>query len=593
MCGIFATTRPDLWRDKAPEILDLLRHRGPDAAGIWESPDRAVLFAHTRLAIIGLGSEGAQPATLCSEHTLTFNGEIYNYRELAVGLGEDVSTSDTQTLLHLLARDGTASLSRLRGMYALAWWDDAARTLVAARDTWGIKPLYQLDHGDGGVTLCSELGPLLLLAEARRIDPVGLAQYLAFGHTVPSATLFGSITKVPPGVALAWHIGLDGRISSTSERIEPGRAPAVPLDDALRDSVRAHLVADVEVGVFLSAGIDSTLIASYARDHVSALSTYSISFPEMPKIDESPLAKSNASALGTRHRTFPVTVDRMVGALDRFLDVNGEPSGDPAALALTMLAADVAGDTKVVLTGEGADEMFGGYRRYDVSKYLDGSIAAAIATIASPLADVVYRHRSDRPVARAVEALLRAGPHGHAALLGSDLPALERSCPEGRDVARRFRSDWREAAGPARGREAARRFDVAQWLPNTYLEKTDRATMAAGVEARTPFLDPVIAASIVTPPLHSGKQMLRRLLVGRFPDVRLPSRKKGLAVPVERLLEAGLDGDLRRALESRDSLITSVLGRACAGELAKRAERSATTAYRLAVLARWQARMGF
>ena len=592
MCGIFATTRPDLWRDKVPEILRLLRHRGPDATGIWESPDGTVLFAHTRLAIIGLGSEGAQPATLCGEHALTFNGEIYNYRDLAAGLGGAASISDTQILLHLLARYGRSSLSRLRGMYALAWWDEASRTLVAARDTWGIKPLYQLDHSDGGVTLCSELGPLTLLAEARCIDPVGLAQFLAFGHTLPSATLFGSIGKVPPGVAVAWHIGADGRISSASERIEPAPSPVMPLGDALSDSVRAHLVADVEVGVFLSAGIDSTLIASYARDDVSALRTYSISFPEMPEIDESQLASSNASALGTRHRSFPVTVDRMIGALDRFLDVNGEPSGDPAALALTMLAADVAGDVKVVLTGEGADEMFGGYRRYDVSTYLDGPFGRRPAAVASPLAGVVYRHRSDRPVERAVEALLRAGADGHAALLGSDLPTLEHSCPEGREVARRFRSDWHDAAGPTRGREAARRFDLARWLPNTYLEKTDRATMAAGVEARTPFLDPVIAASIISPPRHSGKQTLRRLLVERFPDVRLPSRKKGLAVPVERLLEAGLDEDLRRGVGSRDSLITSVLGQACADELAKRAERSVTTAYRLAVLARWQARRG-
>ena len=149
-------------------------------------------------------------------------------------------------------------------MYALAWWDETARTLVAARDTWGIKPLYQLDHRDGGVSLCSELGPLTLLAEARRIDPVGLAQFLAFGHTLPSATLFGSIGKVPPGVAMAWRIGPDGRISSASERIEPERVPAIPLGDAVDDSVRAHLVADVEVGVFLSGGTDSTLITSYA-----------------------------------------------------------------------------------------------------------------------------------------------------------------------------------------------------------------------------------------------------------------------------------------------------------------------------------------
>ena len=218
MCGIFATTRPDLWRSRIPEVLRLLQHRGPDADGVWESPDGEVLLAHTRLAIIGLGSEGDQPATLCSQHALTFNGEIYNYRELAVGLGGDAAISDTQTLLRLLARDGTSALPRLRGMYALGWWDASRRTLVAARDPWGIKPLYQLDHEGGGVTLCSELGPLTLLAEARRINPVGLAQFLAFGHTLPSATLFERIRKVPAGTVVAWTIGPDGRISTTAEQ---------------------------------------------------------------------------------------------------------------------------------------------------------------------------------------------------------------------------------------------------------------------------------------------------------------------------------------------------------------------------------------
>ena len=152
--------------------------------------------------------------------------------------------------------------------------------------------------------------------------------------------------------------------------------------------------------------------------------------------------------------------------------------------------------------------MFGGYRRYDVSRYLGGRVVSAVGGVTSPVADVVYRHRSDRPLERAVEALLRGGPRGYASLLGSDLPTLERSCPEGHDVARLFLSDWSASAGSARGREAARRFDLARWLPNTYLEKTDRATMAAGVEARTPFLDPAIAASLEDPALQFGKAEL-------------------------------------------------------------------------------------
>jgi asparagine synthase (glutamine-hydrolysing) len=333
------------------------------------------------------------------------------------------------------------------------------------------------------------------------------------------------------------------------------------------------------------------LITTYARETLAALRTYTISFPEMPEIDESPLAEWNASALGTLHRTVPVTVAGLLGTIDHLLDVTGEPAGDAAALPLAMLADEVAGDVKVVLTGEGADEMFGGYRRYDVSRYLDGRLVGAVGVVTSPVADVIYRHRSDRPRGRAVEALLRGGARGYASLLGSDLPTLERSCPEGHEVARLFLSDWYASAGSTRGREAARRFDLARWLPNTYLEKTDRATMAAGVEARTPFLDPAVAASLGDPALQFGKDGLRRLLCERLPVVRLPARKKGLAVPVSRLLAAGLNEDLRRCVESSDSLITKVLGQQCTEQLANRAQRSMRTAYRLAVLSRWHARM--
>ena len=166
---------------------------------------------------------------------------------------------------------------------------------------------------------------------------------------------------------------------------EAERAAPMSLGDAVGDSVRAHLVADVEVGVFLSGGTDSTLIATYARDEVAALRTYTISFPEMPEIDESPLAEWNAAALGTRHRTVPVTVAGLLGALDHVLDINGEPAGDAAALPLAMLANAVAGDVKVVLTGEGADEMFGGYRRYDVARFLGGRLVSAVGVVTSPV----------------------------------------------------------------------------------------------------------------------------------------------------------------------------------------------------------------
>ena len=194
----------------------------------------------------------------------------------------------------------------------------------------------------------------------------------------------------------------------------------MPLGDAVGDSVRAHLVADVEVGVLLSGGIDSTLITSICTGRGRGAPHLHDLVSRDAGDRREPLAEWNASALGTRHRTVPVTVAGLLGAIDHFLDVNGEPAGDAAALPLTMLADEVAGDVKVVLTGEGADEMFGGYRRYDVSRYLDGRLVGAVGVVTSPVADVIYRHRSDRPLERAVEALLRGGPadtHRSSALI--------------------------------------------------------------------------------------------------------------------------------------------------------------------------------
>jgi asparagine synthase (glutamine-hydrolysing) len=591
MCGLFATTRPDLWREKISEVLRCLEHRGPDAHGVWESPDGSVLLAHTRLSILGLGPDGAQPLHLPSGMAITYNGEIYNFRDLAGGLGPKAARSDTQTLLRMLERDGAAALPLLRGMYAFAWWDQRTNTLSAARDPWGIKPLYLLDHASGGVTISSEIGPLILLDEARQVDPIGLAQYVAFGHTGQTLTCYEHIRKIPPGTIFQWSIRASGRPGAdlTTQRIH-GQAPTpvLPVADAVHDAVRAHLVADVEVGMFLSGGVDSTLLAAFAREQNPSLRAFTISFPDMEPIDETRLAEHNARELGVRHCSVPVTTPAMVRALDRLLATTGEPFGDAAALPLTVLSSTVAQELKVVLTGEGADELFGGYGRYRVSRWLPVGALPFVAPLGSRLADTVYQRRTDRPRGRALEALLRAGgADSHASLLGSDLPVIRQS-PVGDDVSRILRTDWKALTGEAVGRDAARQFDLGRWLPNMYLEKTDRATMSSGLEARTPYLDPVVALA-ARQPRQFGKHELLSALMSRCPGVRLPDRKKGLAVPIEQLMAGGLRADVDRALNSRESVLRTALGDKCVALLSHRARLSPSTAYRIAVLARWEA----
>ena len=370
------------------------------------------------------------------------------------------------------------------------------------------------------------------------------------------------------------------------QQAEPAEIPTVA--EAIENSVRAHLTADVEVGVFLSGGVDSTLVTAIARGIVPDLHAFTLSFPDAEGMDESAMAAANARMLGVRHTIVPVTAADMLDSLDALLETTGEPFGDPAALPLLFLSHRAAQDLKVVLTGEGADELFGGYGRYRISRVLPRHRVPLLSDGAGHLADAAYRRRSDRPRSRALEAILRLdGARGHAALLGSDLPAI---APTGHthEVDAMLRSDWSHFTSGTRGREAARRFDLKRWLPNTYLEKTDRATMAASLEARTPFLDPVVARAALSPERPFGKSDLRVELERRLPNVELPERKKGLAVPIERLLQGSLGDDLARVTGSRDSMLWEVLGPVCAAALVERSKRSSATAYRLAVLGRWE-----
>lgn len=591
MCGVFATTRPDLWRDRTAEVLERLHHRGPDAHGIWESPTGDVLFAHTRLSILGLGTEGNQPAVLPTGEAITFNGEIYNFRDIAKGLGPEAALSDTQAVIQSLSRNGLSATDQFRGMYSFVYWDPSLRSLSAARDPWGIKPLYALDHPTGGVTLSSEIGPLLLHSDGREVDPLGVAQYIAFGHTLPQVTCYARIRKLEPGTVYSWSLHRDEPLTLSTrkvEQIEP-EGP-VPVQQAIEDSVHAHLVADVEVGVFLSGGIDSTLLTAIASEKIPSLHAFTLAFPDAPAMDEGAMAAANAASMGLRHTLVPVTAADMLGALDTLLLSTGEPFGDAAGLPLIVLSQRAACDLKVVLTGEGADELFGGYGRYRISRFLPRSQVPGLGQASARLADIVYDRRSDRPRSRAIESLLRlGGGRSHAALLGSDLPAVAVANDVGPMIDALLRSDWEAFTNRSRGREAARRFDLARWLPNTYLEKTDRATMAAGLEARTPYLDPVVAAAAHSPGRSFGKADLRAALLARWPDTQLPDRKKGLAVPIAQLLSSSLGEDLSRTIHSADSLIYKCLSRDAAVHLGERAKRSPSTAYRLAVLGRWEA----
>jgi asparagine synthase (glutamine-hydrolysing) len=580
-----------------PEVLSLLRHRGPDGEDVWRA-SQGPLLGHTRLAIIGLTPEADQPLQSSDGSlTITFNGEIYNYREIAADLGIADPISDTQVLVEALRLWGPEGLRRLRGMYAFLAWDGREERLIAGRDPWGIKPLYVLHHVSGGVTLSSEIPPLLVLSEARTIDPAGLATYLAFGHTGQTVTLFERIRKIAPGAVWEWRRQGDDRWDAHASRIGPFPVdrPAPGLEnsvaEALDDSVRAHMVADVEVGVFLSGGTDSTLVAAAASRLVPDVRTFTLAFPGFPEIDESEMAAANARLMGTRHRTIPVEAGAMREAARSVLAVHGEPFGDAAALPLTILARVARQDVKVALTGEGADELFGGYKRYRVSRMLDHPLLPAVRWATRPLARAWALARDDSASARAIEALLwGGGVRSHAALLLGDLNALSAAGSAPAATAEVLaRTDWEALADGGGERRTARDFDLRRWLPNMYLEKADRATMAHSLEARVPYLDPVVAAvADRSVRRRFGKELLAAELRRRLPGARLPEQKKGLSVDLRSLLEGDFRSYARFEVQSRDSLLRRLLTRREVGVLRRRCARSTTSRYRMAMLGLWE-----
>ncbi|MFN2540326.1 MAG: asparagine synthase (glutamine-hydrolyzing) [Mycobacteriales bacterium] len=591
MCGVFATTEADAWRPHLDQVLAMLSRRGPDEHGVHE-PAEGVLLVHTRLSIIGLGRAGAQPAASRDRSiALTFNGEIYNYPELAAALGNPAERSDTRVLADLLAQDEPAALADLRGMYAFAAWDRRTSTLLAMRDPFGIKPLYALQHATGGITLCSELGPLLLSPESRRLDDLGLAQYFAFGHTGPTCTMFEAIHKLVPGRLYRWQreTGTRWKRSTASPFAAVPRDQPQPIHLAVADSVTAHLVSDVEVGCFLSGGVDSTLLAAVAVQSAPELRTFTLAFPESPDRDESPLAATNAAQLGTRHTSVPATQREMAACARDFVREQGEPFGDAAALPLTLLARAAAEHVKVVLCGEGADELFGGYGRYRISGLLGGP-GTAFRPLTAPVAPLWASVRSGKPWARAVEALLwGGGALSHAALLDGDVALLDRVRPDAcAGLVDQLHSDW-SALNHGDERARAQHYDLARWLPNVYLEKTDRATMASGLEARVPYLDTLLVrAAGAHAPVDSLKVPLRRVLLDLLPHVALPDRKKGLAVDIVPMVQTYLADEVAYELRDSRSVLRRWAGRAGAEQLEARSSRSPYLLFRIAMLGLWE-----
>ncbi len=569
MCGINGIVRLDpqagaVDADELLRVRDSMRDRGPDGAGAWLAPDGAVGLAHRRLAIIDLSEAGLQPMLRDDGRlAIVFNGEIYNYRELRqelVARGETfVSGSDTEVLLALYAREGPRMLSRLRGMFALALWDARERTLLLARDAYGIKPLYyavergvlrfasQLKALDAGGTL------------PRTIDPAAVVGFLSWGSVPEPLTWRRAVRALPAGhylVASGGHVA-EPRAFRTFD--DPAGIVPSPIVEALADTVRAHLVADVPVGVFLSAGLDSSLLAALARRIApEPPQTFTLAFEAYAgtPADEAPLAAQVARVLGTRHVERRVRREEFLDLWPRALAAMDQPSVDGFNTYVVSRLAREAG-LKVVLSGLGGDELFGSYESFrDVPRWAAWSRRLArVPGLARAWPALARRLRPTQPklVALLDMAPSLAGAYflRHALFLPDEIPRVvdPALAAEGFELYDPLRDAERMLGTPPDARDAAaswrgvHRMESQQFMGNQLLRDSDWASMAHSLELRVPLVDPWLRASVAAaafePARSAGKAAVVRAAAPELPAALWARPKSGFSIPVTQWIDDG------------------------------------------------------
>jgi asparagine synthase (glutamine-hydrolysing) len=569
MCGIcgIASTRGAVDPGRLAAMSATLVQRGPDSDGVYL--DGPVGLAARRLAIIDLAT-GDQPiSNEDGRITVVQNGEIYNYRELRHELeraGHRFSTSgDTEVLVHLYEEHGERFAARLRGMFAIALWDSERGRLLLARDRFGIKPLYYRE-ADGELAFASELRAL----PRGEIDLDALEAFLAFNSVPGPLTIFREVRKLQAGHVLTWEAG-------RSELLRYARPAPVPAGEVrddeeaelveelrarLRDSVRAHLVSDVPVGVLLSGGIDSSVLAALAAEELSEpLRTFSIGFEERT-FDELADARLVAERYATDHHELVLRPNAAL-LLPALADAFDEPFADSSALPTYLVSQLAAGEVKVALSGEGGDELFGGYYTYaaDLLAERAGWTARFLRPVVERLPSSSARASFDYKAKRFVRA--------------AHLPPLERHhgwkeifSPEARaeltgrgsafDPVGLLRDRFEET-GEAELLARLQDVDLGTYLVDDLLVKTDRASMAHSLEARVPFLDPVVTNfALGLPTRHKVRGLRKKVLLRKAAEPLVPGellrrRKRGFSIPAAAWLRGELEPFARETL-SPDTL---------------------------------------
>lgn len=585
MCGIAGILSRDATEQQLDAMLQRIYHRGPDGDG--RHVESGLMLGMRRLSIIDV-EHGWQPLSSRGGRVLAFqNGEIYNHaalrRELE-GLGYRFETrSDTEVLAHGYDAWGLARLlQRIDGMYAIALYDRDRRKLHLARDRFGEKPLFYM-QGRRCLAFASSVKALAVLPWFdRSVDPLALDRYLAMHYVPGERTIFSAVRRLLPGSVMSLDVD-NPRAEPRRYYQLPLRQPrAVPLEEisaAVEQAIRSRLVADVPVGVFLSGGIDSSIIAAVAVQENPHISTYSIGFPDS-LVDESVHAEAVARHVGSHHQTFHFDSGRFVELLPEVAAALDEPIGDQATLPLFWLCREASKSVTVVLSGEGGDELFGGYSYYRpfAAPAWPGSLSWLLEQ-------------------RRVQALLEDGEtaSGFPLLAGpGERAEMLTVRPSGTSSWETDTSAWLDTAHDPLQRACA--ADVAGWLPDDLLVKLDRIGMAQSLEGRAPFLTPRLAdLAINLDPAQriagdvtkvALRQVARRLLPADIID----RPKQGFVLPMRRWLKEWFDSrgpvDAYVAQAGFPGLDAAVVGRLIRADVADGVKRERLL-FSLVVLIEW------
>ncbi len=609
MCGIGGIFSPEgVAPDRAgilAGMVNSLSHRGPDANGTWEAPDARIAMCHTRLAVLDLSPRGNQPMSdREGRGWITYNGEVYNYRELRedlTALGcRFISDTDTEVVLAACLQWGVEeALSRFNGMFAFAMWHSPERTLYLVRDRMGIKPLYYGRAGDD-LVFGSELKALCVHPRFERaLNNRSLELYLMLQYVPSPATIYRDAWKVPAG----HFVRIDGKGQSVVCYWDPASCPGNGdgqgeeegrLSELLTDSVRLRLLSDVPLGSFLSGGIDSALVVARMRgDAGEAPRTFTISYDE-PEFDESRYASEVARILETDHTSISVSTTDLLSRVDSMAEILDEPLSDPSFLPMAVLSQRTRESVTVALSGDGGDELFGGYDRYRFVDLYHRRISAVTPGTRKMIAGALNRLPSAR-LSRFYQSIRSSMARGLS---------VENFSGKWEKLLRLLRQDtlaeaYQSAIGVFTSREAARLIgrDRPLDLPDTFirclegdhsglslirrmmdldsrtfliddvLTKVDRASMAFGLEVRVPLLDHRIVSWARRAPDSSlflegrGKAPLRKMAVRQFPRSVTHRPKMGFTLPLDSWFRGPLKDFLLDHLAGESAAVNSIFDR--------------------------------